>query len=149
MPPAVDLVERTVIPALEVSATLGVASRTLANSYWVVAFNLFDLESKHPPNDGGVGAATVNLVRRLLRAAAALDDEDIRFPRSLAVSYGKTQSWQQMNQALADALVIDSTDAEASQMATWAAQNTEMTGWTLQKREIKKRKGKKKTKGDL
>jgi hypothetical protein len=118
--PAIDLVERTIVPALQISAAQGASPRTLAKSYWVVAFDLFTLAEMHPnPNDGGLGAAVTALIRRLLHVAAELDGEDIRFSRSLAVSYGKTSEFEAMNRALVDVLTLNPKDPEAVQMAEY------------------------------
>ena len=123
--PALSLAELTIIPALEASAHQGVASRTLAKAYWVTADVLAKLapEKLEPdagPDAGRVKTAAIPVIRRLLAAGAEADPSEIRFPRALALSYGKELEFARMRRSLDAALALDPEDTETAAMAKWA-----------------------------
>ena len=51
---------------------------------------------------------------------AEADPSEIRFPRALALSYGKELEFAPMRRSLDAALALDPEDAETAAMAKWA-----------------------------
>ena len=92
-------IEDWIEPALEASASAGVASRVLAKAHWIVCVSLIELQSrgatlqaKYSSGSPQMATQVTTVLRRFLKKAHDLDPTDVRFPVELASSYATSLS---------------------------------------------------------